>query len=281
MKKIKRLICLIVILSIIPSVSIRAFSAKEHNKYLKDVLFGEETVKNTDVMDALNDVSALAIDQHNGDGENTLKELKKLGIHGLPSSVKKFNIGHGKLHRNYTHKGWTYDYKANGGDDAHWSDIRKKMILKTVNQSFNFGFMSGKFFSDYDEQCEGLAALIYYVHVLGDHIYNEHYNSKYKEIPLVKGDGEFGIIEELEKYSSMLFSDHSSRTYTSYISELESIKDSVDDIYTSAADLEDEEVYAEYHQYAIDIMDCLKEYIPLLLKKETFFQEVFYPELVE
>lgn len=259
-----------------------AYNSDEHNKYLREVLFGDTAVRNTDVLDALNDASAIAIDQHNGDGQSTLDELRNdHKIKGLPSDVNKFNVGHGYLHRNYTHKGWTYNYTENDGkDEAHWSDIRKGILLKTVNQSFDFGFLSGKPLMGYSDQCEGLAAMIYYVHVLGDHIANESYSSNYEEIPLVKGNGQYGLIEDLEYYSGLLFTDHSTRTYKSYISELERIKDELDGIYYSPSDLEDPEIYIQYHNYASEIMECLKEYVPLLIKKEKFFQKVFYPELV-
>ena len=122
--------------------------------------------------------------------------------------------------------------------------------------------------------------MIYYVHVLGDHVANETYSSNYEEIPLIKGNGQLGLIEDLEYYSGLLFTDHSTRTYKSYISELDRIKDDIRGIYYAPADLEDPEIYEQYHGYAEEIMQCLKDYIPLLIKKEKFFQKVFYPELV-
>lgn len=88
------------------------------------------------------------------------------------------------------------------------------------------------------------------------------------------------MIEDPEYYSGLLFTDHSTRTYKSYIFELDRIKDDTRGIYYAPADLEDPEIYEQYHGYAEEIMQCLKDYIPLLIKKEKFFQKVFYPELV-
>lgn len=263
-----------------------AFSAKDHNAYLRQVLFGNEAVKNTDTLDALNDAVALSIDQHGSDGSEYLTELNDLGIKGLPKSIDEFKGPGGPTHRNYTHKGWNYNYKEEGVDSAKWSSVRKKIILDTVNQEFDFGFWSGKKLLwhkfEYDEQCESFSALIYYVHIIGDHISNTTYHSNYEEIPLIKGNEKYGIIEELEKYSQKLISDTKDNvTYNNYITALEEIKASIQKIYSSQNDLDDPEVYEEYHQYAIDLMDCLIDYMPLLLQKEEFFQKTFYPELLK
>ncbi len=281
-KQTLTLIAVLLFMVLLIPARVYAYNSDVHDKYLIEVLFGNTAVRNTDVLDALNAASAIAIDQHNNDGQNKLDELKNIyKIKGLPSTIDKFNVNHGHLHRNYTHKGWDYDYKNDeNNDEAHWADIRKEILLKTVNQSFDFGFFSGKPLIGYSKQCEGLAALIYYVHVLGDHLSNETYNSSYKEIPLIKGNGQYGIIEDLKHYSELLFSDHTSRTYKSYILELDRIKDDIRGIYHDPADLEDTDTYKQYHRYAEEIMQCLKEYVPLLIKKENFFQKVFYPELI-
>ncbi len=274
-KRILRIISLFFVFVLFHSpINSVAFDAHEHDAYLREVLLGDKAVKNTDVMDALNDASALAIDQHNGGSQKTLDELRKLGIKGIPKKVKEFNVGHGAQHRNYTHKGWDYEYEEYK-DEAKWVKVRKNILLKTVNQSFEFGVTSGKLFFDYDDQCKGMAALIYYVHIIGDHISNENYNSTYEEIPLVKGTGDYGIIEDLEKYSELLFTDHDSRNYKEFIYELEELKESIEDIYDSPSDLEDPEVYKQYREYAEDLMNILKDYVPGLLEKEKFFSDVF------
>lgn len=285
MKKIiSFLLSLLTVICLIAPVQVSAFSGDEHNTYLRKVLFGESAVRNTDALDALNDASELSIDQHNNDSQSVLDELRKeLGVKKIPENVSEFNVGHGYLHRNYTHKGWTYDYKGqDGNDEAHWSDVRKKILLETINQKFNFGFWSGKL-GRYNEQCDAFGALIYYVHVIGDHISNEKYHSNYEEIPLVKGAGDYGIIEELLKYSPILFKDikDGNETYDAYIAELTDLKADIDDIYDNQSDLSDPQVYEQYNEYAEELMQCLEDYVPLLIKREPFFQKVFLPDLVK
>lgn len=132
MKKRSKLVAimLLVVLSVM-KLSVCADGSPGHNKALIKALFGNARVSDTDKMDLLNDACQLAIDQHNGDGQDTLNELKKT-IRGLPDTIDSFNIGHGKLHRNYTHQGWDFEYK---NDEAHWKDIRKK---KYLIQSINY-----------------------------------------------------------------------------------------------------------------------------------------------
>lgn len=283
MKKLQVIIftCLICLFATFP---VQAFTGDIHNAYLREVLFGNTAVQNKDVLNAINDASELAIDQHNNDSQDILDELRSdYRVRGIPKNVSKFNVGHGNLHRNYTHKGWTYTYvdkKAGIVDEAHWSDVRKKILLKTVNQKFNFGILSG-IFGKYDKQCDAFCALIYYVHVIGDHISNTTYHSNYEEIPLVKGYGKYGIIEELLKYSPILFEHqvNDNPTYDSYITALKDLQSKIDDIYYYPDDLDDPEIYSQYHDSAKQLMDCLEDYVPLLIKKEPFFRKVFYPEL--
>lgn len=272
------LFSLLTTMCLIMSLQVSAFTSEKHNEYLRMVLFGETAVRNTDVLDALNDASELSIDQHNNYSQKILNELRnEFKVKKIPESVSEFNVGHGYLHRNYTHKGWTYDYKKNDGEDeAHWSDIRKKILLETINQKFDFGFWSGKF-GWYDEQCDAFGALIYYVHIIGDHISNETYHSNYEEIPIVNGAGNYGIIEELLKYSPILLKNvkEDNKTYDAYISELEKIKANIDGIYYYKSALSEPEVYEKYKEGAEKLMECLEDYIPLLIKREPFFAKVF------
>ena len=197
----------------------------------------------------------------------------------------------------FTHRGWDYDY-VNAPDlqrdqykktvkDANF-DLRKTILLQTVNQVFDFGLLSNKLLG-YDEKCNSFAAFVYYVHILGD--FEEVYQKEgghnvFGMIPLVKGRSEYGLIEEFEKHLTVLFSDQQnggySRTYNSLMTELKLLKDDVNRIYTSDTELSnDYEKYHEYLGYAHKLLDILKEYVPLLLKNETFFQKVFYKNRID
>ena len=274
MKKQYKLIAimLLVMLAVMKS-SVYADEARGHNKALIKVLFGNDKVSNTDKMDLLNDACQLAIDQHNNDGQKTLDELRAT-IRGLPDTVESFNVNHGKLHRNYTHKGWDYEYKE---DEAHWKDIRKKIILDTVNQVFDFGVLSKITKLGYDDKCNSFSALIYYVHILQDHATNKEFQSNYHEIPLAKGRGDkYGIVEELEKHCEILFADFDdSKEYRTLFNDLVFYKRSIQKIYSSRSDLEDVEKYDKYRQAAEDLLKTLEKDIPPLMKKEDFFRKAF------
>lgn len=262
-------------------MKVHAFDGDKHAQLLRKVLFGGSAVSNTDAFDALNDACEIAIDQHNNDGQNTLNELIGFGVPGLPEKTEEFNVGHGALHRNYTHRGWDYDYsKLETGDEAHWVDIRKRIILNTVNKVFDFGFLSGKL-GYYDPQCVAFSKLIYYVHIIGDHISNTTFHPSYEEIPLVKGRGnETGIIEELILLSPILFQSSSdieteTITYRNFIDSLKSLQRDIKEVYKSKSDLYDVENYTKYNEYATRLMEILEDNVSLLIYKEKFFKKCF------
>lgn len=256
------------------SVSVYADDSPGHNAALRKVLFGNSRVRDTDKMDALNDACQLAIDQHNKDSQKILDRLRER-VPGLPERVDEFDVGHGNLHRNYTHKGWDYEYK---NDEAHWSDIRKKIILDTVNKEFDFGLLSNITVLGYDKRCESFSALMYYVHILQDHNTNTEFHKNYEEIPLVKGKyDKYGIIEELEKHCAVLFSDiDDTKEYRKLFYELEFHKKKIKKIYASRNDLYNSDTYEEYRKSAEKILDMLERNIPSLLRNEKFFKEAFY-----
>ena len=282
MKKIKSILGRLILLLLITCnicIPLNAGDGASHDRVLREVLLGNKgSFYNTNAIGSLQllqDASQLAID-HN-QPQRALDNLRK-SVKGLPKTVDEFNgpgTG-GPTHRNYTHKGWDYDYGEN--DLAHWKDKRKVILLKTVNEVFDFGFLSGKAFIGYDDRCNSLSALIYYVHIIHDHEENEKFNNKYEEIPLIKGKGDqFGIIEELEKHCEILFADvKDSKEYHNLASHLKERKRSIRKVYNSRYDLNNENNYEVYHKEATALMNNLKSDIPKLLGKEKFFTDVFY-----
>lgn len=282
MKKIKSILGRLILLLLITCnicIPVNAGDGASHDRVLREVLLGNKgSFYNTNAIGSLQllqDASQLAID-HN-QPQRALDNLRK-SVKGLPKTVDEFNgpgTG-GPTHRNYTHKGWDYDYGEN--DLAHWKDKRKVILLKTVNEVFDFGFLSGKAFIGYDDRCNSLSALIYYVHIIHDHEENEKFNNKYEEIPLIKGKGDqFGIIEELEKHCEILFADvKDSKEYHNLASHLKERKRSIRKVYNSRYDLNNENNYEVYHKEATALMNNLKSDIPKLLGKEKFFTDVFY-----
>lgn len=282
MKKLRLSILWFVLILCMLAFPANASNGAEHGSVLQRVLFHSNMVSNNkEVFYAISDASQLAIDEHGRDGKQLLNKLRtKYKIKNIPKSVDKFDVGHGNQHRNYTHKGWTYTY-TEYGDEAKWVSVRKNILLQTINQKFDFDgidlaqWVGGKF-NKYCDQCDAFGAMIYYVHMIQDHISNE--SPKQDEIiPLVKGSGQYGIIDELIQYSPILFKhEEDNSTYHSYMIKLDEIQSEVDEIYDNSDDLGKPGVYQEYHEYASELMDCLQDYVPLLIKNEPFFKKAFY-----
>ena len=293
MKKLFKLF-LLVFLIIANTFSVFSYSEDEHSKILIEVLFGNNpTVSNTDAIDAINYAVAISIDHYNSDYSSSLVKLKNdYKIKGLPSSLKSINYKANSLtHRLFTHKGWDHNYlkdeslkdKTEIVKNANFQK-RKDILLKTVNQVFDFGFWSGKLWFPYDEQCNSFAAYIYYVHILGDYIHDGESEASFHDygmIPLVDSDGIEGMIDEIEKHSKILFSKQENgdglqkRNYNEFLDELDRIRSDINRVFYSKQDLYNSETYKQYANYASELMECLKAYTPILIKEEDFFKKVF------
>ena len=165
----------------------------------------------------------------------------------------------------------------------------KDILLRTANTVFDFGFFSNSTLG-YDEQCNSFCALIYYVHVLGDHIADiKSVENKNDEEPYTindlkisvggRNDGS-SIIAELLTHFEILFKDQKSiYKYTSMVSEIRRVDSKLRTLNQQSGGINTVGKYREYNAYAQELMDILKRYIPLLLKEEPFFREVFYPQL--
>ena len=171
MKKIFGLFILGLVLFFSLYSASHAHNAEKHNQELRCVLFGpscklpNDNNKTKTAIQKLYKASYLAIDQFNGKGVTTLRELEEYGIKWLPTNIKKINYTiEIDKHRMYTHRGWSHDYII---DSGHWN-VRKMILLSTVNNVFKFGHTTNNP-DNYKGQCDSFAALMYYVHILGDH----------------------------------------------------------------------------------------------------------------
>ena len=271
--------------------------ASDHNKELEAVLFedGYSKYKSDEIkndVQAIEYASYLAIDQFGGNGENQYNLLKKMKMGGLPWKFSTIDYsedltGSGKqinanTHRMYTHQGWERDYSAKGKAVEKFWTARRKVLMGTVNSMFDFSTFT---LFGYDEKCESLAGIIYYVHILGD--YNEADN--YKKISLLTDlagrdnanddDKDYDMITSLKGYIEILFADQESSTdYKDLMDGLDDIADDAGALVKSVGGVNSDEEFEEYHQYADDIMELLVEHMPTLLKNEEFFKNVFYPD---
>lgn len=286
----KRLTCLIIVLVMLLSVALPAFAhdRTEHDEELEYVLFRDRTYADShptvrDIIERIEDASYLAIDQFNGNGSTELNHLIADKIPDIPSSISEFDFSSNYSHRKYTHRGWNLTYD----EQAHWP-IRQKILLNTIRAKLFskvespiswFPWLSDKVYGNGNEkQCEAFAVLVYYVHVLGDHIEAEKYNALAYVAPLSNSHGinNPGIIPELMNYLPVLFAEQTnSEQYKSMMQDLQQLADIADRLYTGTGGVREEQ-FPEYHQCALDLLETLATYIPDLLKNEQFFRTTFF-----
>lgn len=269
-------------------------TASEHNKALEKVLFEDgyskyQSDKIKKNVTAIEYASYLTIDQFGGKGEDQYNTLKKWRMGGLPLSFTSLDYnedlqGNGKqinanTHRRYTHQGWDREYETSSVR-KFWK-ARRNVLLGTVNTIFNFGNFSG--IVGYDEKCNSLAGIIYYVHILGD--YDEADN--YKKISMLQDlaghentDGN-DMISALKEYSKILFEENqkSSDEYKALQRGFDNLSSKAGNIVQSVGGVNTDEEFKEYHQYAYDLLQLLTDNVPDLLKREEYFKKVFYPTL--
>ena len=263
------------------------FDEGEHNEYMERVLFGKTAYKQVNkeelknVVQSLEYASYLCVDQYSAhlhpNDSKKIEYLKNRKIDDVPELSEIDFIGN-QYHRRYTHKGWNYNYEND--DKANWQK-RKTLLLNTVNKELRFGYFSKKLWFGYDPKCEHFAALLYYVHVLGDYIAAEWKTKEttYNMIHLAdQHDKSNSLIIELQQHLSALFKDQKKESYDykGLMKAIDEINSKASAIQHSEGGINTEEEFNIYHQCALDLMDVLIERVPKLLKNEEFFAKVFY-----
>jgi len=306
----KRIIALLLVLclSVALVIPANAYGAKEHNKLIESILFGNPNYfKNTseeigNQLQKLEYATTICLDQFQGNYADELSFLNEQEIHGIIKDIDKIDFGGDSHHRKYTHKGWLWDYQKD--DTANW-ELRKTLLLQTVNDVFNFSDKAGEwevlwFTKDhgYTEQCNSFSAFLYYLHILGEYekmskdlssptsTRKEFSQITEDIIPLAKmmpTDFSPDVFWELEKHLPVIFAsqkESGSRVYSDMMQSLQILATEArafaldnNDFYEPTAD-----AVASYCQYAVKLIEILKESVPDLLKKESFFSAVFYPE---
>lgn len=280
------MVFLIVIQMLIPCSVSFAFDADEHDSYMSQVLFGDEAFADSKSTKIQNYVkmfeyaSYLSIDQFNGNGQDKLTFLKKQKVKGLPK-LSEIDFTSNSTHRSYTHRGWNFTYVVQKGqktDKANWS-ARKNILRSTANCVFDFGFFN-ELFGKYCDKNDAFCELIYYVHILGDHLEADKYTVEDLIIPCARAnysESNPDIFGDLSAAFTVLFSDQKdSLTYSSLTSEMDTLAEKARTLAGTTGGINTDEKFEEYHQYEEDLMDLLIAYVPLLLKEEDFFSEVFY-----
>lgn len=269
-------------------------TAREHNIELEKVLFEDgyskyQSDKIKKYVTAIEYASYLTIDQFGGNGENDYNTLKKWKMGGLPLKFSSIDYsedlqGNGRqinanTHRRYTHQGWDREYET-ASVKKFWK-ARRNVLLGTINTIFDFGHFSSVI--GYDEKCNSLSGIIYYVHILGDYEEADNYRkiSMLQDLAGHENTDKNDMISSLKQYAEILFEkdQKSSVEYKALQRGLDDLSSKAGRIVQSVGGVNTDEEFEEYHQYAEDLLQLLMDNMPALLKREDFFKKVFYPNL--
>jgi len=267
-------------------------SAGEHWQDIRYVLFGDKHYRGKDQAtvqkrQAIEYASQICIDQFSNSHssmfvllQDRVPRLKSLTLEAINLDEKVQN------HRQHTHRGWNYAY-SNTALNPQWADtvwpLRKEVMLATMEHVFNFNGLPNAFdpLIGYNEKCDAFCALVYYVHLLGDHLefkastYNRSNDGvlgKDQVIPLGGSHGDT-LISELIKCFEVLFPE---QDYSELVRDLDEVNSKIRTILNQPENLETEEGFAAYHNQANEVLEILHKHIPTLLKNEDFFSSVFY-----
>lgn len=230
-------------------------------------------------IDMLHNASFLAIDQYNGNGSAELSELNSYGVVRIPDNISEINFQGNSTHRQYTHMGWDHTYF---NDRANWN-TRKYILINTVGKVFNFStsWDSNTHHFEYNQRAISMAAFIYYIHLLGDYqqYYEEYPNATQSAnmLPLVSGaTGTTSVISEIKIHLQVICSEQvNSNVFNGFMTELTQCDSRIYNvIYSSTGGLTDEQ-YEELNDAVDGVIEVLIQYVPDLLRNESFFDNTF------
>ena len=275
----------------------------EHDSDLQKILFGEGyplTGEPKKKFQAIANAASLCIDQYSSNDNQRKKEgefndlNKRIGFSFSFDDIelKKDSSGNSitpNNHRWYTHRGW--DFPENESKNKWLIDKwgkRKKILTATANKELfgkSPGLLSklpwgeGLVYSEKacNNQCEAFCELVYYVHILGDYEEAKTPSPVFIQqlAPLYRpnDNSASGIIPDIINLLPDLFNDQP-RSRDVLVQELEKIESKVKKIHHD--NIQSQEEFDEYRQYALDLEDILEKYIPDMLRREDFFRNSFY-----
>ena len=269
------LLCVALIISMVPIKS-EAYERKDHDDLMLKILFRkyEYTCNDSSVQDEISVITSacyLTIDQFNSYGQKYLDELATYGVKNIPSQVSEIGFSaSGRNHRSFTHRGWNFSYS--GEMKSKWP-IRQDILRNTVSTVFDF--------NGNDKQQEAFCELLYYIHILGDHEDDASYQiSNGLKIDVGGRHDKEDIIHKLLDLLPILFADQTNtHKYRALTTNLRSINSKLDKLVNSVGGINTDEKFAERQELVGDLIEILSLYLPEMLKKESFFNEVFYGEM--
>ena len=271
------------------AVTCGAHGLQGHNDELKKILFGEFILnlssKAEKNFDLISKAAYLTLDYFNNveQGARFYYDLKNSGVKDLPS-LESIDFSGNKYHQKYTHMGWEFNYGVT--DKANW-EARKKILLNTVDKVFESNKNRRIWSSSrtiHDSKKNDFAALVYDIHILGDHI-GDMDATRYTRIRLVSEPGyrgqtvsptSAGPFNNMTLYTYLLYhiqrlfrEQRDSYEYKELIKFLERHKDEFSN------HKEDKVPYEEVQFIANETKKVLIKYIPKLLQGEDFFKNAF------
>ena len=270
-----RLLCVALIISMIP-IKGAAYERKDHDDLMLKILFWkhEYACNDSSVKDELSVITSacyLTIDQFNRYGQNYLDELAEYGVKNIPTQVNEIGFSaSGRNHRSFTHRGWDFAYS--GEMKTKWP-LRQDILRNTVGAVFDF--------NGNEQQKEAFCELLYYIHILGDHEDDASYQiSNGLKIDIGGRHDKEDIIHKVLDLLPVLFADQThTHKYRALTTNLRSINSKLDKLVNSVGGINNDEKFAERQVLVGKVIEILSLYLPKMLKKEPFFNEVFYGEM--
>ncbi|MBQ6391921.1 MAG: hypothetical protein IJH60_00255, partial [Eubacterium sp.] len=178
----------------------------------------------------------------------------------------------------------------------NWS-LRKTILINSVKKVFHYvdEDEGGKSLLDVifslfkkkevnpinEEKCESFAAVLYYIHILGDQLDSDEYDESFSIAPFIaNGNSKVCIVDEMKSHFSILFaSQTSSADYKGLMRGIKKYKKMAEEymdpkitpggIYLS-------ENYERFRENCEEeYLKMLMDYVPNLLREEDFFTNIF------
>ena len=286
---------LILVIALMPVCYAFAHKGNQHYIECESVLFGKQAATimgdktHKKLVRHLEFATSIALDQYNGFYRIMLIDLQEYGVPHLPPNVSDIGTKNSinfsespNKHRGYTHLGWTYNY-----DELHsvanWPK-RKQILVETVKKVVK---------TNDEELCDSFAAILYYVHLLGDMQSDSSRTERDQVLPMIEKHGLSDVFSykpnkdifiELYHYLSLLFDGRVSKTYLSYYNRMQrKIKDlyseAKKDMRSNSYDLIEENdnnlTTDQLDHYSHELIKALSDNMPILLQ-HTVFDGIFY-----
>ncbi|MBR4457938.1 MAG: hypothetical protein IKS31_03155 [Clostridia bacterium] len=243
------------------------------------VLFGRSfreencSEKELKAIEALEAASYLAVDQYNGNGTKELRLLLDYRVPSIPSDISAIDFLGNQHHRRYTHRGWLgpndNESMPYPDDRAHWN-TRRMILMQTVKKVFDL--------NDSQKQLQdSIAAVIYYIHILGDHIAETDYQKMNQNLIGVGGRNDsFDILHQLIIHFDVLFTSPTvASRYSNLRAQLRLMNSDFSTLINRDGGVNTQEKQRQYRTMAEKLMNILINQVPPLLQEEEWFKKVF------